>query len=94
VTDQHTQPTTNHDVDYHAVCGSQVRITAEDPAGRFGGFLAVLMPGTGGDFEVWVDNETIWSREARGTFPDLAELKRLIRDRIASDRHLGHSERR
>jgi selenoprotein W-related protein len=53
-----------------------------------------LVPGTGGVFEVRIDNERIWSREARGAFPDLAELKRLVRDRIATDRHLGHSERR
>ncbi|MFL6147774.1 MAG: SelT/SelW/SelH family protein [Pseudonocardiaceae bacterium] len=53
-----------------------------------------LVPGAGGVFEVRVDDETIWSRKARGTFPDLAELKRLVRDRIAPDRHLGHSERR
>lgn len=53
-----------------------------------------LVPGAGGVFEVRVDDETIWSRKARGAFPDLAELKRLVRDRIAPDRHLGHSERR
>jgi len=52
-----------------------------------------LMPSAGGIFEVRLDSETIWSRKARGTFPDLAELKRLIRDRIAPGRHLGHSER-
>ena len=51
-----------------------------------------LVPSTGGSFEVRLDGETIWSRNARGTFPDLAELKRLIRDRIAPGRHLGHSE--
>ena len=54
----------------------------------------VLVPSTAGVFEVRVDDETIWSRKAVGAFPDLAELKRLIRDRIAPDRHLGHSEHR
>jgi selenoprotein W-related protein len=52
-----------------------------------------LVPSAGGIFEVRLDGETIWSRNDRGTFPDLAELKRLIRDRIAPGRHLGHSER-
>jgi selenoprotein W-related protein len=51
-----------------------------------------LVPSTGGIFEVRLDGATIWSRKARGAFPDLAELKRLIRDRIAPGRHLGHSE--
>ena len=54
----------------------------------------VLIPSSGGVFDVRVDDERIWSRKAVGAFPDLAELKRLIRDRIAPDRHLGHSERR
>jgi selenoprotein W-related protein len=53
-----------------------------------------LVPGTGGVFEVRLGDETIWSRKARGGFPDLAELKRLVRDRIAPNRDLGHSERR
>jgi selenoprotein W-related protein len=54
----------------------------------------VLIPSAGGVFEVRIDDETIWSRKVAGAFPDLAELKRLIRDRIAPDRHLGHSEHR
>ena len=55
---------------------------------------AALVPGTGGIFEVRLDGETIWSRKARAGFPDIAELKRLVRDRIAPERELGHSERR
>jgi selenoprotein W-related protein len=51
-----------------------------------------LVPGTGGIFEIRLDNETLWSRKARG-FPELAELKRLVRDRIAPDLDLGHSDR-
>jgi selenoprotein W-related protein len=52
-----------------------------------------LVPGTGGVFEIRLDDETIWSRKAQG-FPDLAELKRLVRDRVAPDRDLGHSDHR
>jgi selT/selW/selH-like putative selenoprotein len=43
---------------------------------------AALIPGADGVFEVRLDDETIWSRKARGAFPDLAALKRLMRDRI------------
>jgi selenoprotein W-related protein len=50
-----------------------------------------LVPGTGGVFEVRLGEETIWSRTESG-FPDLAALKRLVRDRIAPDRNLGHSD--
>ncbi len=51
-----------------------------------------LVPGTGGVFEVRIGDDTVWSRKERGGFPELAELKRLVRDRIAPDRRLGHSE--
>jgi selenoprotein W-related protein len=52
-----------------------------------------LVPGSGGVFEVRVDGETVWSRKAEGGFPDLPELKRMVRDRVAPSRHLGHTER-
>jgi selenoprotein W-related protein len=53
-----------------------------------------LVPGTGGIFDVRLDQEPLWSRSAEGGFPDLAHLKRLVRDRIAPGRDLGHSESR
>src|SRR5512134_2480866 len=52
-----------------------------------------LLPGSGGVFEVSVDGEPIWSRQERGRFPESRELKQLIRDRIAPERSLGHSDR-
>jgi selenoprotein W-related protein len=53
-----------------------------------------LIPGTGGVFDVRLDGETIWSRKAENGFPDLPHLKQLVRDRIAPDRSLGHSDRK
>lgn len=52
-----------------------------------------LVPGTGGVFEVRVDEEIVWSRAESGRFPEIKELKQLIRDRIAPGRDLGHSDR-
>jgi selenoprotein W-related protein len=51
-----------------------------------------LLPSAGGVFEVRVDGETLWSRTAQGRFPELRELKQLVRDRIAPGRALGHSD--
>ena len=51
-----------------------------------------LVPGKGGVFEVRLDGETIWSRKGEGRFPELPELKQRIRDRIAPERSLGHSD--
>lgn len=53
-----------------------------------------LVPGTGGVFEVRVDGELIWSKRDKGRFPDSKDLKQLVRDRIAPDKDLGHSDRR
>jgi selenoprotein W-related protein len=53
----------------------------------------VLRPGAGGIFEIRVDEHTIWSRAAQGRFPEIKELKQLLRDRIAPGRDLGHSDR-
>lgn len=53
---------------------------------------ASLVPGTGGVFIVRVEGETVWSRKDEGRFPEITELKRRVRDRIAADKPLGHSE--
>jgi selenoprotein W-related protein len=51
-----------------------------------------LAPGTGGAFQIRVDGELIWDRAVQGGFPDIKELKQLVRDRVAPQRHLGHSD--
>lgn len=52
-----------------------------------------LRPGTGGVFDVHVDDDLVWSRAARGRFPDIKELKQLVRDRVAPGKALGHTDR-
>jgi selenoprotein W-related protein len=50
-----------------------------------------LVPGEGGVFEVRLDGELIFSRKDQGRFPESKELKQLVRDRIAPNKDLGHS---
>ncbi len=52
-----------------------------------------LRPGTGGIFEIQVDGELIWSRKDEGRFPEAKEVKQRLRDRVAPERSLGHSDR-
>ena len=52
-----------------------------------------LVPGTGGVFELRVDDTLIWSRAQAGLFPEIKELKQLVRDRVAPGKDLGHADR-
>lgn len=52
-----------------------------------------LVPGTGGVFEVRAGDALVWSRQDQGRFPDIVELKRLVRDRVAPGKDLGHADR-
>ncbi len=53
-----------------------------------------LIPGDGGIFEVRIAGDRmIWSRKVNGGFPDIKQLKQLVRDAIAPDKDLGHSDK-
>ncbi len=53
-----------------------------------------LIPGTGGVFEVKANGSLIWSRKEKNGFPDIKELKQLVRDTIAPQKELGHTDRK
>ena len=57
------------------------------------GSMTLTPDATGGVFEVRVEGELIWSRKERERFPEITELKQMVRDRIAPERSLGHSDR-
>ena len=53
-----------------------------------------LQPGTGGIFTVHCDDQLIWDRKIEARFPEAKELKQRIRDLIAPEKSLGHSDQR
>lgn len=53
-----------------------------------------LKPGTGGIFEVYANEDRVWSRKEEGRFPEITELKQRVRDQIAPERDLGHIDRK
>ncbi len=68
---------------------------AQELLTTFEGELAgvTLRPGSGGVFDVALDGEVIHSRKAEGGFAEMRELKQMIRDRIAPECPLGHSDK-
>ena len=52
-----------------------------------------LRPGQGGVLDIQVGETLVWSRAVEGRFPELRELKQRVRDIVAPQRTLGHSER-
>lgn len=52
-----------------------------------------LKPGIGGIFDIYANDQLVWSRREKGTFPDIKELKQLVRDQIAPEKALGHTDR-
>lgn len=88
----------NVEITYCRLCGWGLRAAwmAQELLATFADELGsvILTPDTtGGVFEVRVNDELVWSRKDMGRFPDIKELKQLVRDRIAPERSLGHSDR-
>lgn len=52
-----------------------------------------LSPGDVGQFTIYLNDAVVWDRKAENGFPEAKELKQRIRDRIAPERDLGHSDR-
>lgn len=49
-----------------------------------------LRPGSGGVFEVRLDGEVVASNKDDRKMPEPGEVKRLLRDRLAPGRRIGH----
>lgn len=84
------------EIKYCRQCGWLLRATwmAQELLSTFPEELTevALSPGVGGVFEIRVEGELVWSRKDKGRFPDIKELKLIVRDIVAPDKDLGHSE--
>ena len=74
-----------------------LRLAPEDLARRGRhpelGSVTLVPDTTGGVFEVRLGDKLLWSRKEHGRFPEMKELKQLVRDEIAPGRDLGHSDK-
>ena len=53
-----------------------------------------LSPGSGGIFEVIINGKTVWTFKEKRRFPEIKELKQIVRDLIAPEKNLGHSDKK
>ncbi len=58
------------------------------------GSVTLIPDSTGGVFEIRIDGKLIWSRAEAGRFPEIKELKQMVRDTVAPERDLGHVEKK
>jgi len=67
---------------------------AQELLSAFEGDVAELaiVPGSGGIFEVKLDGEVIATNRETHSMPEIGEVKRLIRDRVAPGRRIGHED--
>ncbi|MFH1795772.1 MAG: SelT/SelW/SelH family protein [Pseudomonadota bacterium] len=84
-------------ITYCTQCNWMLRAAwmAQELLSSFGADLGevTLVPDTGGIFEIHCDGELIWERKRDGGFPEAAELKRRVRDRVWPEKELGHVEK-
>lgn len=82
------------EITYCTKCRFMLRAAwlAQELLSSFEGELAevALRPGSGGIFEVKLDGEVVASNRETKRMPEAAEVKRLVRDRIAPERKIGH----
>ncbi|WP_142529021.1 SelT/SelW/SelH family protein [Pedobacter westerhofensis] len=48
---------------------------------------------TGGTFIVRINGETVFDRKDKGRFPEIKELKQIVRDVVSPEKSLGHSDK-
>jgi selenoprotein W-related protein len=93
-----TNPNPCVEIEYCSQCRFVLRATwmAQELLFTFGDELGevALIPGSGGIFEVRLNGELIWNKKQQGRFPEPKDVKQLIRDRIAPEKDLGHSDRK
>jgi len=47
----------------------------------------------GGSYIVRINGEIIFDRKDKGRFPEIKELKQIVRDAVSPDKSLGHSDK-
>ena len=86
-------------IEYCPKCGWLLRAAfmAQEILTTFvGDIKAVALQPTeiSGSYIIYCNDEKIFDRKEQGRFPEIKELKQLIRDKAAPGKSLGHSDKK
>jgi len=85
-------------IEYCPKCGWMLRAAymAQELLSTFTDDLhgILLIPSeTGGTYIVKINDIVVFDRKQQGRFPEVKELKQLVRDVVNPDKNLGHSDK-
>ena len=92
-----TKPTIT--IEYCPKCGWMLRAAymAQELLTTFSEELksVTLLPSeTGGRYTIYINDEIVFDRKETGHFPEIKELKQLVRDVVNPAKSLGHSDKK
>lgn len=84
-------------IEYCPKCGWMLRAAymAQELLTTFTGDIkgVLLQPSeTSGTYIIYIDDKVVFDRKTAGRFPEIKELKQLVRDQVAPSKSLGHSD--
>lgn len=58
-------------------------------------YAVTLQPSEiGGHYSILVNEEVIYDHKEWGRFPEIKEIKQIVRDKISPEKSLGHSDKK
>jgi selenoprotein W-related protein len=86
-------------IEYCPKCGWMLRAAymAQELLTTFTGDIkgVILQPAeVDGRYSIYLDGEKIFDRKEAGHFPEIKELKQLVRDLVNPAKSLGHSDKK
>lgn len=86
-------------IEYCPKCGWLIRAAwmAQEILTTFSeevGEVALRPSQLAGAYKIWINEDLLFDRKREGHFPEIKELKQLIRDVVAPEKNLGHSDRK
>jgi selenoprotein W-related protein len=56
--------------------------------------VSLLPSETGGAYKIFIDDKKIFDRKEYNGFPEIKEIKQLVRDIVNPEKDLGHADRK